>query len=145
MPELRARDFSGGDVFHEVVDGDGAATFEPSVGVAQGGVDVVAQAGFGYGAAARGQEVASADGCWWAVVELTLFAAEFALKDFKGYGHQARVRDPGAVVAVVGFELFISADFGEGLGISLGVVLDGYLRCHAAHGKSTATMASLHE
>jgi len=57
------------------------------------------------------------------------------------YRNQPRMGDPGTVVPVVGFALFIGANLGDCFLIRLGVVLDWDLSRHPAHGKRSAPVA----
>ena len=57
--------------------------------------------------------------------------------------HEARMRDPGAVVAVRRLALLVGLHLGERLGVRRFVVLDRNLRRHAAHRVDVAAMARL--
>ena len=57
--------------------------------------------------------------------------------------HEARVRDPGAVVPVARLALLVGAHLGERFLVRLRVVLDRDLRRHAAHREGAAAVAGL--
>ena len=53
------------------------------------------------------------------------------------------MRDPGSVVAVAGFALFVGSHLREGLFIGDRIGLDGDVRRHSAHGVDVAAVAGL--
>ena len=65
------------------------------------------------------------------------------VESFLCYGYQPGVCNPGAVVPVTDFTIFIFAHPVQGDGIGLGIVLDGYLGGHAAHGMGPSFVAAL--
>ncbi len=51
------------------------------------------------------------------------------------------MRDPCAVMTIVGFPLLIGFDFGKGFRIRLLIIFDRDLSCHSSHRVNTAAMA----
>src|SRR5574343_558528 len=146
LPHLRAGDFGGGGVFHQVVDGHAAVAGQPGAKVVDADVDIVAQAGFGdRGFRTEVEPLGRAEVAFNLLFPLVRLVAEDLDEFFHGDRHQARVSHPAAVEAVVGVAGLVVTDAGQGLFVGDRVVLDRDQGRHAAHGRGAALVASLDE
>ena len=109
LPDLRARDFRGGGVFHQVVDRHRALAAEPRLEILDADPNVMPEAGFGAGAgggsisaAALATTLREADPADWAP------ASPGRTPSWRG--HQPRVRHPCAVVTLTDLAQLVGAD-----------------------------------
>ena len=76
-------------------------------------------------------------------VNLVGFGAQHFVEFLQRDLHEARMRDPGAVVAVGGFAVLVFAHFWQCGFVRGGIGLDGDKRGHAAHGERAALWQTL--
>lgn len=146
LPELASRDFSGGRVLHEVVDGHAADAADPGLHVAEADVEVLANTLLG-------------DLSWHVHVEQVVGSDVDVLPSYVhlvGSGHvcvedvgcnscEGWVSNPGAVVSGADLAKLVCAYLGHGGVVGLLVVLDGNLGSHSAHCVYASLVASLDE
>ena len=103
LPKLRARDFGGGHILHEVVDGRRAVASQPCIEVLQRHVDIGAHAHFRHLAALDfGVQKLVVLNVHLGAQPLLLVGAapQHGVEDLQRSGHQVGVSHPGAVAAV---------------------------------------------
>src|SRR5215203_4825417 len=143
LPHLGAADLRGRGVFHEVEDGDGAASGEPGREVLDADGDVVAEAVHGDVAFRLLQQIL---GRWIYVGDLVQLVGlgHVLVEGLFGETDHAGVGDPGAVVAVLGLALLVFPHLVVGELRPLGVVGAGDLGRHPPHGVRAALVAGLY-
>ena len=145
LPHLGARDLGGRRVLHQVVERHAAGAAEPRLEVLHADADVVAEARVGALALVRPEHVVARDQRVVALHVDLVLARHLRVEDLARDRHEARVRDPGAVVAVVHLALLVGAHLRERSLVRRGVVLDRDLRRHPAHRVDVPAVAGLDE
>ncbi len=133
LPELRAADFRGGRVLHQIEERNASDAAQPGFQIAQAHGDILPESRFGDVALGHGEQVR---GCGMEVLELAVDLVGLGhvfVENFLGDGHKPRMGDPGAVVADGRFAFLVGADLVHGNFIQLHVALVRDVRGHAAH------------
>ncbi|KAH3670956.1 hypothetical protein OGAPHI_000667 [Ogataea philodendri] len=144
--QLQSRDLCGGSVFHEVVDWDTSQTSEPALHIVETNVNICTDTLHG--------DLTARDLCVHQVsfrdlvvllhVELVRSRHVF-LKDRQSSRQQARVSDPGTVVASKNLSEFVLLDGFHSHCVSFWVVLDRNGCSHSSHCVDTSLVADLDE
>ncbi len=138
---MRPRDLDRRRVLHQVVERHAAHAAEPRLEVLDRDADVVAQPRLGARALRHLEQVAGADAHVVALAVNLVRRLHVLVEDRLRDRDQARMCDPGPVVAVGHLAHLVGADLRERGLVRLGVVLDRDLRGHAAHRVDPAPVA----
>ncbi|KAI6775412.1 hypothetical protein HG530_002170 [Fusarium avenaceum] len=146
LPELTSGNLSCSSILHEVVDGNAADSSDPGLHVAEADVQVLLDALLGDGTGdVHVEQIVLADGDVFSSHEKLVGRGHVLVEDLEGDAGESWMGNPGSVVSSTGFTELVSADTIHGFVVGFGVVLDGNLSCHAAHGVDTALVAGLDE
>ncbi|VTR65457.1 hypothetical protein DESC_320054 [Desulfosarcina cetonica] len=143
LPQLGARDFGRGRIFHEVVQGHAAQTGEPVGHVLDTDVDVGAHARLGDRARRQLQQVGGRHMHVFAFA-VDLVGRRHGLVELgQGHRHQPGMGHPGAVMAVGGLAGLVGTHLFQGFAVFLRIGLDGNLGGHAADGMGPTAVTGL--
>lgn len=144
LPKLRPADLGCSRVLHQVVDGHAPDAAQPALHVAEADVEVLADAFFGdFAGDVHVDEVRGLHVVLLVAVEDLVGRGHVLVEDVDGDFRQCWVRHPCAVMPGLDFAQLVRHDGRHGLVVGFLVVLDGDLRCHAAHGVDAALVAGL--
>ena len=107
LPDLRARNFSGGRILHQIVDRHGPAAPEPGFDILHAHPDILAEARFGL---ACPRELPAAPSGRRDIIALDIKLVgrrHQGVEHLHGHGHEIGMRHPGAVMAVARFPLLV--------------------------------------
>ena len=127
LPQLRAADFGGGRVLHEVVDRRRTVAGQPRGEIGEADRDVGPHPGFGDGAARDRDvdEVGGDDAELGAQSILLVGTAEDRVEDLARDRHEVRMRDPGPVEAVADSRSLSSRTLSRARSLTSGSRRDG--------------------
>lgn len=146
LPQLGARDLSGGGILHQVVDWDTADTTEPSLHVAKTNVEVLADTLLGNLAwDVHVEEIVGGDLDILAADEILVWCWHVLIEDFGGDGSKSWVGNPSSVVTSLDLTELIGVDALHGLVVGGLVILNWDLGGHSSHSSDLALMAGLDE
>lgn len=122
LPDLRAGDFGGGRILHQIVNANCAVAAEPGLEVSQAHINVLAQPGFRLRSWHRGhiQQLGASDlDVIPPDIKLIGTVTELSVEDLLADWYEIGMCDPGVVKPIAGLTLRVLAHHGEGALVNL--------------------------
>src|SRR5580700_8847415 len=140
LPNLGTGDLRSGGVFHQVINRHAARAAQPGFQVLNADVDIQPEAALG-DVALWNREQIGRDNAPILAPDMNLVGSfHMGVEDLSGDWNEAGVRDPRAIVSRLYLAQLVETHLLERRLIGDGIILDGNLRGHSAHGMNPAAM-----